>query len=109
MAGLLAAGSGVVAPVNDASATSASSAVHRNTIACQYILYTYSGLLQRAPKGFQPADLPKKVAAAASATLRKEMRYSRSAAAYKNYAGVVEAGTAMVNTCDNLGLSNVDR
>ena len=107
MAGLLAAGSGVVAPVNDASATSASSAVHRNTIACQYILYTYSGMLQ--PKGFQPADLPKKVAAAASATLRKEMRYSRSAAAYKNYAGVVEAGTAMVNTCDNLGLSNVDR
>jgi hypothetical protein len=101
---------GVVGPISvtDAGAAAASSAVHRNTIACRYVYQTYSDLFQRPLKGFRPSDFSQKVAGAASATLRKQLTYWRVAKAYQNWAGVVETGNAMVNTCDHLGLSSSD-
>ncbi len=95
-------------PLGNAGAAASSSAVHRNTTACQYIYWTYSGLFERPGKGYRPSALPEKVAGAASATLRRELAFWKAASAYENGAGVLQVGTAMVNTCDRLGFSHLD-
>jgi hypothetical protein len=84
-------------------------AVHRDTVACQYILAVYSPLAQAYPNGFHAADMPQKVAAASSAVLRGELAAWSAAKASRNYAVSVQEGGAMVKTCYQLGLSNVDR
>ena len=105
---LLIAGSAGLAQPSDTGAATASPGVHRNTVACQYVYQTYSGLFQRPLKGFRPSAFSEKVGDAASPVLRKEVAYWKAAKAYKNGAGMVEAGTAMVNTCDHLGLNSLD-
>jgi hypothetical protein len=105
---VLIVGSAGLAPLSDADAAAASPGVHRNTVACQYVYQTYSGVFHRPLKGFRPGAFSEKVAGAASPTLRKELAYWEAAKAYKNWGGTVEAGTAMVNTCDHLGLSSLD-
>lgn len=104
---LLVAGGAGLAPLNDVGASVTTPGV-RNTVACQYVYQTYSGLFQRPLEGFRPREFSQKVAGAASPTLRKELAYWEAAKAYKNWGGTVEAGTAMVNTCDHLGLSSLD-
>ncbi len=84
-------------------------ALHRDTVACQYILAVYSPLAQSYPHGFRAADMPQKVAAASSAVLRGELVAWSAANASRNYAISVQEGGAMVKTCYQLGLSNVDR
>ncbi len=105
---LVVAGAGI-APHGKVGAAVASPGVHRNRIACQYVYQTYSGVFQQRPvKGFRPSAFSEKVAGAASPALRKELAYWKAAKAYTNWAGMVETGTAMVNTCDHLGLSSLD-
>ena len=82
--------------------------VHGHTVACQYVFQTYSGLFQRPLKGFRPSAFSEKAAGATSPVLRKELAYWKAAEAYANWAGTVEAGTDMVNTCDHLGFSSLD-
>lgn len=108
MTALLVAGGAGLAPLSEAGASVASPGVHRNTVACQYVFQTYSGVFQRPLKGFQPSAFSEKVAGAASPVLRKELAYWEAAKAYKNWAGTVEVGTVMVNTCDHLGLGGLD-
>jgi hypothetical protein len=105
---LLVAGGVGLAPLSDVDASATTPGVHRNTVACQYVYQTYSGLFLRPLEGFRPSEFSQKVAGAASPTLRKELAYWEAAKAYKNWGGTVEAGTAMVNTCDHLGLSSLD-
>jgi hypothetical protein len=105
---LLVTGGAGLAPLSDAGASVASPGVHRNATACQYVYQTYSGVFNRPLKGFQPSAFSEKVGRAASPELRNELTFWKAAKAYKNGAGMVEAGTAMVNTCDHLGLSSLD-
>jgi hypothetical protein len=103
---LLVAGGVGVMLINDAGAKAPSSAVNRNSIACQYVFQVYSGTFQHPLKSFRPSAFSHKVEVAASKTLRTELAYWNAAKAYKNWSGVIQVGTAMVNTCDHLGLSN---
>jgi hypothetical protein len=107
LTGLLAAGAVGLAPMGDALATTSPSTTHRNMVACAYVDWTYSGLFQRPLEGYRPNAFARKVGGAASTKLRHELAYWKAAKAYENWAGVEEAGTAMVNTCDALGLSRL--
>src|SRR5271155_2920506 len=90
---LLVTGGAGLAPLSHAGASVASPGVHRNTVACQYIYQTYSGVFQQRPvKGFRPIAFSEKVAGAASPVLRKELAYWKAAKAYTNWAGMVEVG-----------------
>ncbi len=104
----LMAGVASVAPLSDAGAATRSSPVHRNTIACEYVYQSYSGLFQRPRKDFEPSTFPQKVGGAASTMLRRELTYWKAAKAHGNWAAVNVSGIAMVNTCDHLGLSRLD-
>ena len=88
-----------------ALSSTSSKALHRNTIACDYVDWTYSGLFQHPLEGYNSNAFSRKVGGAASATLRREVSEWAAAKAYQNWAGVDEAGLAMVNTCDRLGIS----
>ena len=68
----------------------------------------HSGVFQRPLKGFRSSAFSEKVAGATSPVLRNELAYWKAAKAYANWTGTVEAGTAMVNTCDHLGFSSLD-
>lgn len=107
MALLIAAGVGS-APHGSVAGAADSAGAHRTRVACQYVYQTYSGLFQRPLKGLHPGAFSEKVADAASPVLRKELVYWKAAKAFKNWAGTDEAGVAMVNTCDHLGLSRLD-
>ena len=96
---------GAATDAGAAVSSTSSTALHRNTVACDYVDWTYSGLFQHPLEGSKPSAFSRKVGGAASATLRREVSYWAAAKAYQNWAGVDEAGLAMVNTCDRLGIS----
>jgi len=107
-AGALASGCGGTAQADHAH-QARPSAASRNKLACEYVLVTFSPLAQRVPKGYRTADLPRIVAGAASPVLRQELSAMQAAAASKNFAEVPQAASEMVETCDQLGFSDVDR
>jgi hypothetical protein len=85
------------------------SAANRNKVACEYVLATYSPLAQGYPKGYRASDLPRKVAAASSSALRHELSKMQAADASNELPEIPLVADEMVKTCDQLGLSEVDR
>ena len=61
-------------PASFSTSSTSSTSLHRNTVACDYVDWTYSGLFQHPPKGYRPSAFVRMIEGAASATLRREVR-----------------------------------
>ena len=107
-AGALATGCGGAVEADHASQARLIAA-SRNKVACEYVLATWSPLLQKFPKGYRASDFPHILAGAASPALRQELSVMQAAVASKNLPEIPQAGGEMVKTCYQLGLSRVDR
>lgn len=85
-------------------------AAARNKAACQYVLVTWSPLGQGFPKGYEASDFDRVVASASSPDLRHELALMQRLRASRDpLAPIPQLGAEMVQTCDRLGLSEVDR
>jgi hypothetical protein len=79
-----------------------------NKAACEYVLFTWSRLDERRPKGYSASEFDHVIADASSPALRRELSVMRAAVTSKNLPEVTQAGGEMVKTCYQLGLSRVD-
>jgi hypothetical protein len=108
-AGVLAVGSHGAAASASHADEAQQTAASRNKMACEYVLFTWSGLSQKLPKGYKTSNFNRIVAGTTSPILRQELSTMDAANDSRNLVAIAKEGGEMVLTCYKLGLGHVDQ